>query len=149
MMSLCGSSLLAQGLGSVAGTVKDATGAVIVGADVEVMNQGTKLTRETKTNDQGYFVIPSLNPAAYAVTARAHGSAVFSPNDITLLADQSLSANPALSLKGQIQPVSVNATALQVDTTTSSLSQVVEQQRIVDLPLNGRNTVSRPSWGAP
>lgn len=142
VMCMCGSSSFAQGLGSIVGTVTDSTGAVVPGADVKAVNQGTGQVRETKTNDQGYFVIPSLSPAVYGVTVNANGFAEFSRGNITLLVDQSLTVNAALSPRGQTQTVSVDATALQVDTTTSSLSQVVEQQRIVDLPLNGRNAVS-------
>ncbi len=132
----------AQGLGTIVGTVTDSTGAVIPDAKVKAMNTGSDFSREVTANGQGYFVIPGLNPAVYTVSIDATGFANLLRENITLLADQSLTLNATLVPPGEKQAVSVNAEALQVDTTTSTLSQVVEQKRIVDLPLNGRNAVS-------
>jgi hypothetical protein len=132
----------AQGLGTIVGTVTDTTGAVIPGAQVKAVNAGTGISRSVISNSQGYFVIPSLNPAQYDVSIEAPGFAPLSKSDVTLLADQSLTLNSSLSPPGQSQTVDVSAQELAVNTSTSNLSQVIEQKRIVDLPLNGRNAVS-------
>ncbi|ADW71107.1 carboxypeptidase-like regulatory domain-containing protein [Granulicella tundricola] len=132
----------AQGFGTIVGTITDSTGAVIPNANIKVVNEGTKLTREVKANDQGYYVIPSLDPSVYTVTIEAPGFSSYKQNNVTLLADQSLTISAPLTIGGEAQTVSVESNAVQVNTSTSVLNQVVEQKRIVDLPLNGRNAVS-------
>ncbi len=130
------------GLGTIVGTVTDPTGAVIPSASVKAVDHNTGAMREVTANAEGYFVLPSLRPSIYDITVTAANFAPFVRNQVTLLADQSLTVESHLGLEGTTQTVSVeDAPATQVDTTTSTLSQVVEQKRIVDLPLNGRNPV--------
>jgi hypothetical protein len=142
VLILSSQSALAQGLGTIVGTVSDSTGAVVPGAQIKAINAGTSFSRVVVSNAQGYFVIPSLNPADYDVSINAAGFAPLTKAGVTVLADQSLTLNSSLTLPGESQVVSVDAQALEVNTSTSTLSQVVEQKRIVDLPLNGRNAVS-------
>ena len=132
----------AQGFGTVVGTVTDATGSVVPGAKVTVTDQGTKVSRAVIANEQGYFVIPALHPSIYDVTAAAPGFANYSQSNVTLLADQSLTLDFQMKVGQATETVTVETNALQVNTSTSTLSQVVEEKRIVDLPLNGRNPVS-------
>ena len=70
----------AQGLGTINGTVTDPSAALVPSAKVKVANQGTGLTRETQSNTQGYFVVPSLPPATYNVTIESPGSGRFFEN---------------------------------------------------------------------
>jgi len=98
---------MAQGVGTILGTVTDPSGAVVPDAKVKVTNQGTRLTRETKSSGQGYFVIPALPAATYSVSVDAPG---FVPNvqeGLTLLVDQSVTLNVALSLARATQEVTV------------------------------------------
>jgi len=132
----------AQGFGTVVGTVTDSSGDVVRGAKVTVTDEGTQVVRSVLSNDQGYYVIPALHPSKYDLAATAPGFAAYSQKAITLLADQSLTVDVHLSIGQVTQTVSVQANSVQVDTSTSTLSQVVEERRIVDLPLNGRNAVS-------
>jgi hypothetical protein len=106
---------------------------------------GTKVARSVNANDQGYFVIPALHPSTYDVTAAAPGFANFSENNVTLLADQSLTVDFQMKVGQATETVTVETNSLQVNTSTSTLSQVVEEKRIVDLPLNGRNPSRSPS----
>ena len=69
------SSLLAQGFGTIVGTITDPAGAAIPSAKVRVSDDSTATVRETVTNDQGYFVVPSLRPSTYTVTIEASGFA--------------------------------------------------------------------------
>jgi hypothetical protein len=136
-------SLSAQaGLGTIVGTVTDPTGAVIPAATVRAVDHNTGESRQVTANSQGYFVIPSLRPAVYDISVNATHFAPYARNQVTLLADQSLTIESKLAIEGTSQSVLVEDTpANQVDTTSSTLSQVIEQKRIVDLPLNGRNPV--------
>src|SRR5260370_26834782 len=127
------------GLGSMVGTVTDPTGAVVPSVAIRAVDHNTGAIREVTGNAQGYFVIPSLRPSIYDLTLSASGFAPFTRNEVTLLADQTLTLDVHLSISGATLSVSVeDISTTQVDTTTSTLSQVVEQKRIVDLPLNGR-----------
>jgi len=148
----------AQGLGSIVGTVTDPTGAVVVSAQVKVTEQGTSLSRASTTNAEGYYVINSLRPADYTVTIAASGFRPFTENRVTLLADQTLTLNAKLAMGSTSEVVEVSGNALQVDTSTAAMKQVIEQERIEELPLNGRNaatltllvagTVNSPNGGA-
>src|SRR5713226_3426784 len=127
----------AQGLGSIVGTVTDPSSAAVASAKITATQADTGVTREATSNSDGYYVIPSLAPAKYVVTVRMSG---FSDerDEITLLADQTLTINLNLRLGGTTETVTVTGAELQVDTATSTLKQVIEQQRLVELPLNGR-----------
>jgi outer membrane receptor protein involved in Fe transport len=129
---------LAQGLGSIVGTIADPSGAAVASAKITCTQADTGVTREATSNSDGYYVIPSLTPAKYVVTVRMSG---FSDEkaEVTLLADQTLTMNLKLRLGGTTETVTVTGAELQVDTTTSTLTQVIEQRRLVELPLNGRN----------
>ena len=135
-------SAFAQGFGTLVGTITDPSGSVIPGVKVTVTDQGTQTARSVLANAQGYYVIPSLHPSTYDLTASTSGFATHEQKDVTLLADQSLTVDIRMTIGRITETVSVQSNSIQVDTTTSALSQVVEEKRIVDLPLNGRNPVS-------
>src|SRR5690349_23217997 len=130
--------LNAQGLGSVVGTVTDPSGSAIGTASVKLQDAGTHLSRASATNTDGYYVIASVRPSRYFLIVEATGFSS-SKQEITVLADQTLTVNVKLSIGSATETINVNAADLQVDTSTSTLKQVVEQERIVELPLNGRN----------
>jgi outer membrane receptor protein involved in Fe transport len=132
----------AQGLGSIVGRITDPAGAAIAGAQVTVTQEGTGFARSADTDTDGLYVIPSLQPASYRLTVEAKGFSTSRQTGITLLADQTLTLNIAVSLGATTEVVTVVSNALQVDTSTSVLKQVIEQQRISELPLNGRNAAT-------
>lgn len=134
--------LYAQGLGNIVGTVTDPSGSVIPGAAVKVTELGTGLTRSATTNADGYYVISSLKPSQYTLTVTGAGFRTFNQKDLTLLADQALTVNAKLELGTANEVIEVSGTQVQVDTTTSTLRDVVEQQRLTELPLNGRNAAT-------
>jgi hypothetical protein len=148
----------AQGLGSIEGRVTDPTGAAVASAKVVATQQGTTYSRTAVTDTEGLYVIPSLQPSTYNLTVEAAGFGTSKENGIILLADQTLTVNFGLKLGVSTEVVMVSGNALQVDTSTSTLKQVIEQQRLVELPLNGRNaaqltllvpgTVNSPGGGA-
>ncbi len=132
--------VFAQGGGNVAitGFVKDPSGAVIPNAKVTVTQQGTTVERTTVTNANGQFSVPSLPPATYTVAIEGTGFKK-SVQTITLLADQVRALDVVLELGNATQVVNVEASSVSVNTVTPVLSQVIEQSRVVELPLNGRN----------
>ena len=129
----------AQGLGSILGRVTDPEGAAVPSATVTATQEGTGFSRSATTDSEGLYTIPSLQPANYSLTVEAKGFSIFKESGITLLADQTLAVNVTLKLGTNTEVVTVSGDALQVDTSTDTLSQVIEQERITELPLNGRN----------
>jgi hypothetical protein len=148
----------AQGLGSIEGRVTDPTGAAVATAKVVATQVGTAFSRAALTDSEGLYVIPSLQPSTYNLTVEAAGFGTSKENGVILLADQTLTVNFGLKLGMSTEIVMVSGNALQVDTSTSTLKQVIEQQRLIELPLNGRNaaqltllvpgTVNSPGGGA-
>jgi Carboxypeptidase regulatory-like domain/TonB dependent receptor len=129
----------AQGLGSIAGRVLDPNGAAIASARVVILQEGTGFSRTATADADGLYVIPSLEPATYSISVDAPGFSTSKQSGIVLLADQTLTVNLSMKLGSTTEIVTVNSNALQVDTSTSTLKQVIEQERISELPLNGRN----------
>jgi hypothetical protein len=129
----------AQGLGSMTGRVTDPAGASVAGAEVTATQEGTGFSRSATTDSEGLYVIPALRPATYTLTVEAKGFSTSKESGITLLADQTLTVNVSVKLGVTTEIVTVTTSALQVDTGTSTLKQVIEQERISELPLNGRN----------
>jgi hypothetical protein len=132
----------AQGLSTIVGTITDPSGAVVPSAHVMVTQVGTGIARTVDADSQGYYVLPSLRPTKYDLSVEATGFRKYVQKDITLLADQSLTLNARLELGESTQTVSVQAEAPQVDTYTPTLRQVVDQKRMLELPLNGRNAAA-------
>ncbi|MBV9144858.1 MAG: carboxypeptidase regulatory-like domain-containing protein, partial [Acidobacteria bacterium] len=131
----------AQGLGSIVGTVTDPSGAVLAGAKVTAIEIGTGILRTTAADAQGYYVIPSVKPARYSLSIESPGFRT-EKQELEVLADQALTVNVHLQLGAPTEVVEVTGTDLQVDTTTSTVKQVIEEKRIVELPLNGRNAAT-------
>ncbi len=131
-----------QGFGTIVGTVTDATGAVVPSAKVRITDERTSASRETATNEQGYYVVPSLRPSSYTIVVEGAGFSPATRKGVELQADQSLTVNQTISVQQNVEKVEVSAAAIQVDTTTATTNAVVDQRRVVDLPLNGRNAAS-------
>src|SRR5438093_10073343 len=121
------------------GTVTDTTGAVIPAAQVTASNVETGLKRATMTNEAGRFLLNELPPGSYEMTVTLPGFETLVRKGMTLTVGQQ--ANLALVMNvGTIdQRVVVTGDAPIVETTQSSVSGVVEERRITELPLNGRD----------
>ncbi|MGD0200634.1 MAG: carboxypeptidase regulatory-like domain-containing protein [Bryobacteraceae bacterium] len=143
LIALAGATLAyGQGFGTIVGTITDPSGAVVPGAKVTVTDEATAASRETATNGQGYYVVPALRPSSYQVAVNVPGFAPSVRNGVVLLADQSLTVNQTVAVQQTTASIDVEAAATQVNTTTATNSEVVDQRRVTDLPLNGRNAAS-------
>ena len=127
------------GAASLRGTVTDPSGSIVPSAKVTVTQVGTGVVETVAADHGGDYLFPHLAPADYILTVEAQGFQLFTQKGITLLADQNVTDNVTLQLGASTQTVTVQAGAAQVDTTTATLSQVVNQTQMVELPLNGRN----------
>ena len=133
------SSLVGQTFGEINGTVSDSSGAVIAGAQVSVANNATGVTRSVETNEVGAYNVPFLNPGTYTVTAELEGFKAGRVDDRLVEVGSVLEVNIALEIGAVTEVIEVQAGAQMLNTADSALGQVIDQQRIVELPINGRN----------
>ena len=128
----------AQTLGTITGEVKDSTGAVIPGATVTVVNKATNATRPTATNEVGLFDLPALPPGLYTVKCELEGFRT-STRDVELQVQQTVKVNFTLEQGTVSEMVTVTGQSPLVETQNATIGTVIENRRIVELPLNGRN----------
>jgi hypothetical protein len=133
--------LYSQANGSLSGNVVDKTGSVIAGASVRIASQATGLTRETKTDDSGHYLVPLLPPSIYTIHVESQGFKTTEQKDIRLQVAEQLEIDFSLVLASVSSTVEVNATEVAVETTNPTLGQVITAEEVADLPLNGRNFV--------
>src|SRR6266478_6563958 len=124
--------------GSIVGTISDPTGAVISGASITVNNINTGIAVKTTSDSTGNYVVTPLSVGRYSVTVEAAGFKKSVRTDITVNVQDRVRVDVALEVGAVTDTVEVTASAPLLQTDTSYLGQVVESQRIVDLPLNGR-----------
>ncbi|MBV9085731.1 MAG: TonB-dependent receptor, partial [Acidobacteriaceae bacterium] len=125
--------------GTISGIVRDASGAIVPGAKVTVLRQATSDTRDVITNNGGQFNAPDLPIGQYSVTVTMSGFKTEVFKDLTLEVDKILNLPVTLEPGVVTESVEVSSGAPLVDTATSSLGQVIDNTKINDLPLNGRN----------
>ncbi|MBI3646248.1 MAG: TonB-dependent receptor [Acidobacteriales bacterium] len=126
------------GSGSIQGTVKDATGAVVPQAKVRVVQTQTTRQYDTVTNEVGFYLVPSVQLGPYQITVEAAGMETWK-GDLTLVAGQVAEVNPVLKVGATATAVTVAGDVTPLVTTTApTLATVVERARIEQLPLNGR-----------
>jgi hypothetical protein len=134
------STALAQvSTGTIVGVVADSTGAVIANADVTLRHTATGETRQTRTTQHGEFNAPFVRVGAYSVTVAAQGFKTETLSGISLLVDQTVNLRVTLEVGALSEKIEVTSSAPLVDSATSSLGQVIVNQQILDMPLNGRN----------
>ena len=130
---------LAQGPGAnITGEVHDPSGAIVAVSRVTARNTATNVTRETVTDSAGIFVISSLQPGPYDVSVEASGFNKDLRSGIVLQVAEVARVDFVLKLGSSSETVNVVAAALVTETETASTGQVIENKKVTELPLNGR-----------
>src|SRR5881296_698664 len=129
----------AQATAQISGTVRDPSGAVLPGVEITATQTDTGIVRTTVTNETGSYVLPSLPLGPYKLEAALSGFRTFVQTGILLQVNSNPVINPTMEVGQVNQTVEVQANAAQVETRSAGVGQVIEQQRILELPLNGRN----------
>ena len=125
--------------GAIQGVVRDASEAVVAGASVTVANLDTGFRRALTSNDQGFYTAPSLPVGRYKIIAAKPGFANAEVPEIKLDVTQTARVDFTLRTGAVTESVEVTATAALLDSETTTVGQVIDNKRIVELPLNGRN----------
>src|SRR5215469_9960125 len=132
-------ALAQQITGSVTGTVTDPSGATVSGAAVKLTNTGTAAVQDATTDNSGDFRFLLLPPGNYALQVTTSGFKTFRRDGIIVEVDRSIAVPVSLQI-GQVgETVEVTGGAELLDPNTSSLGTIMDERKVVDLPLNGRN----------
>ena len=133
--------LRADVTGSILGTVRDSSQAVVAGATVVATNAGTNMSKSAVTGPSGEFRLLALPAGTYRVVVTAQGFQQFVTTGVEVSVNDQLRIDAILQVGSIQQEVNVAATAIQVETENTQLGDVIENRKIVSLPLNGRSYV--------
>src|SRR5437867_826413 len=140
LLGLAHASLAQTEVASVSGTIVDRQGGLVPGVEVVVVNTDTNEKYATKTNSAGVYNVPSVKPGHYRIVVTKPGFKQIDLRNITLNVQDSVNRNFTLDLGGVSETVIVNAgDSLNINTTDASVSTVVDQTYVKNMPLNGRS----------
>ena len=123
------------------GRVTDSSGAVLPGATVTVTQTATGLVRSVVTDGNGTYLISNLPTGPYRLEVMLQGFRSYVQTGIVLQVGATPTINAVLALGALEESITVEGAAPLVDVRSAGISNVIENQRILELPLNGRNTV--------
>jgi hypothetical protein len=124
---------------SISGRVTDPSGSAVIDAGVSVTNVDTGMSLAMKTNGAGFYIATGLHPGKYRVTVTKQGFQTVNLTGIELNVQDYLSKNVELKVGSVSEQVTVVANALNLNTTDASVSTVVDQTYVKNMPLNGRS----------
>ena len=131
--------MFGQTFGEVTGQISDSTAAAIAGATITITNANTNAARSATTSDAGIYSFPSMPPGNYHLRVEKQGFKSANSSQFELQVQQTIRLDFPLSV-GQIsESIEVSAAASQLQSENSTVGTVIENKRIVELPLNGRN----------
>ncbi len=125
--------------GTIAGTVTDPQGAVVVGANVVVANTGTGVSTRLVTNETGYYEAPLLIPGSYSVTAEMAGFKKLVRSGVTLTLSEQLRIDLRMEVGQAAESVTVSAEAPMLDTSSVTTGRSITHREVMDLPVLGNN----------
>jgi hypothetical protein len=139
LLAAFGSAALAQSTAALNGTVTDATGAVVANARVVAINQATGVESVTQTDTAGTYLYPSLPIGIYRVQVSAPGFQSAIVANLKLEVATAATQNIQLRIGGTAETVEILADAALIETATTSMSQVINDKTVQEIPLNGRH----------
>ena len=125
--------------GSFTGTVTDSSGGVAPNTLISARNTGTSALSSARTDSEGVFWIRNLPVGVYDISGELSGFQKFEAKGVRVQVDEVVRVNIRLTVGSAVETVNVADVATTVDTTSATLKTVVDQKRIEELPLNGRN----------
>src|SRR5213593_1156689 len=134
-------ALWAQATSQIQGVVHDASGAAIGGAEVKATQTDTGAVRTVTSSEDGTYVLSNLPIGPYRLEVSRAGFTTYVQTGIVLQVATNPTINVSLQVGAVTEQIQVEANAALVETQTTSVGTVIENQRILELPLNGRNPV--------
>jgi hypothetical protein len=142
ILSCCQTALLAQVTGSITGTVRDSTDAVVPGAKISVSNSEHGIHRDSVSNSSGDYLVQALGEGTYVVTVTAPGFEKYVASNIVIRVGQNARVDAKLKIGSQSAEVQVEgSSAGTIETQSSELSTTITAKQISQLELNGRSFV--------
>ena len=141
VLTFFANTALAQGVIAAAqlnGTVQDASGGVVVNANVSMRNLDTNRSNTVTTNASGYYVVPNLPPGPYELKVTYSGFEPHSQSGVQLTVGQTATLDVTLAVQGRRETVEVTLAAPAIEPTRTELSSVIESKQINSLPISGR-----------
>jgi hypothetical protein len=129
----------AQATSQIGGVIRDATGSGVPGAEIKVTQTATNLVRTATSDAAGEYVLPNLPIGPYQLEVRKEGFTRYLQSGIVLQVDSNPAIDAVLMIGSVNEQVNVEASAALVETRSTGIGTVVDNQRVVELPLNGRN----------
>ncbi len=133
------------GAGAFTGDVSDQAGRAVPGATVTVTSVGTNLSRISVTGPDGRYSVPGLLPGSYQVVVETSGFRPLTREGLRLATGETVRLDLQLEVGGLTEAITVTADAPLLRSETSGLGQVVDNRKVVDLPLNGRSFITLAS----
>src|SRR6185369_13435667 len=125
--------------GGVRGVVQDPGGAIIADAKVTLINQATNVPRAALSNAQGEYAFTAVEPATYRVVVEAPGFKRFEHRDVIVGTQQFLTLDPKMEVGAVSESIQVNEEVPLIESANASQGQVLDNQKLTDLPNLGRN----------
>ncbi|MEJ7607180.1 MAG: amidohydrolase family protein [Bryobacteraceae bacterium] len=135
----------AQVRGTIAGYVRDSSNAVIPGAKIDLLSEQTGARRNATADSDGFYQFLGLAPGTYTMDVTANSFKRYQNSKIQIAIDQNVRADVQLEVGAVTESIQVSATTTIVDTRSATLSGVVDDRRIVDLPISNRNVMALAS----
>jgi hypothetical protein len=128
-----------QTFGEITGEVRDPSGAVVAGASITLTNVGTNAIRTTQSNDVGLYAFPAVPPGQYSIKAEKSGFKTYTRTGIQIQVELRARLDIEMQVGQLTEIVEVSAQAALLTSENATIGTVIENKRIVELPLNGRN----------
>ena len=138
-LALVSLPLFSQTLGEITGQITDASGGIVPGATITVTNTATNAVRTAISTDSGDYAFPSLAPGVYTMRIEKVGFKSSTSRDVQLQVQQTVRLDFSMAVGQVSESIEVSAQATQLQAENATLGTVIENKRIVELPLNGRN----------
>ena len=138
LLALTPTGVGAQVTAQINGSATDQTGAVLPGVEVIAIQTDTSVTRTTLTNETGSYTLPNLSLGPYRLEASLPGFRTYVQTGIVLQVGSNQVINAVLEVGQVAQTIEVEADALMVETRNTGIGQVIDNIRVLELPLNGR-----------
>src|ERR1017187_10419819 len=139
LLCICATAWAQGSTAQINGSVKDSTGLVVAGADVKATQTATGAVRTATSGSDGTFTLPDLPIGPWTLEIGKEGFSKYVQSGIILQVDSNPSIDASLKVGSVTERVQVTADAAMVETHSTGVGQVIDQERVVDLPLNGRN----------